>query len=149
MQLQYGIYHFSVFLCLLFSYSLIILFSSSYLHVCSSLFPRFSVLFCLLWSFLSFVSFILNTCLKCWIHQHKAFVSFVKELGRDIYDLYAEYEDEEEEDRFPVSPSPVLLSPAKHFTLNINVGGTVTLLGLYHKRTAWLDMSKTRLPFCY
>uniref|UniRef100_A0A3Q1IX21 Potassium voltage-gated channel subfamily V member 2 n=1 Tax=Anabas testudineus TaxID=64144 RepID=A0A3Q1IX21_ANATE len=44
-------------------------------------------------------------------------------------DLYAEYaddeEEEEEEDRFPVSPSRLLLSPNKQFTLNINVGGTV------------------------
>ncbi|XP_042365932.1 potassium voltage-gated channel subfamily V member 2 [Plectropomus leopardus] len=49
----------------------------------------------------------------------------MQDLGRDIYDLYAEYENEEEEDRLPVSPSRVLLSPTKHFTLNINVGGTV------------------------
>lgn len=56
----------------------------------------------------------------------------MKDLGRDIYDLYAEYadEEEEEEDRFPVSPSRLLLSPNKQFTLNINVGGTVTSLSL-------------------
>ncbi|XP_056289145.1 potassium voltage-gated channel subfamily V member 2-like [Pseudoliparis swirei] len=59
--------------------------------------------------------------------------SFVKpwnsmqDLGRDIYDLYTEYENEEE-DRLPVSPSCLLLSPTKHFTLNINVGGTVYYL---------------------
>lgn len=77
------------------------------------------------------------------------FVLFVKDLGRDIYDLYAEYEYEEEEDRFPVSPSHLLLSPTKHLTLNINVGGTVTLLSFYHKHTARLDMLKTRLShFC-
>lgn len=54
----------------------------------------------------------------------------VKDLCRDIYDLYAEYEDEEEEeeDRLPVSPSRLLLSPTKHLTLNINVGGTVSSL---------------------
>lgn len=51
---------------------------------------------------------------------------FVKDLGRDIYDMYAEYESEELEDQLPVSPSRLLLSPQKHFTLNINVGGTVT-----------------------
>nr|XP_061800169.1 potassium voltage-gated channel subfamily V member 2-like [Nerophis lumbriciformis] len=45
----------------------------------------------------------------------------MQDLGKDIYDLYAE--DEEED----ASPPHVLLSPAKHFTLNINVGGT-----LYH-----------------
>uniref|UniRef100_A0A665W8Q5 Potassium voltage-gated channel subfamily V member 2 n=1 Tax=Echeneis naucrates TaxID=173247 RepID=A0A665W8Q5_ECHNA len=44
-------------------------------------------------------------------------------------DLYAEYEDEEEkeedEDPLSVSPSRLLISPTKHFTLNINVGGMV------------------------
>ncbi|XP_077352736.1 potassium voltage-gated channel subfamily V member 2 [Festucalex cinctus] len=44
----------------------------------------------------------------------------MQDLGRDVYDLYAE--DEEEED---ASPPCMLLSPAKHFNLNINVGGTV------------------------
>lgn len=54
----------------------------------------------------------------------------VKDLCRDIYDIYAEYEDEqqEEEDRVPVSPSRLLLSPTKHLTLHINVGGTVSVL---------------------
>lgn len=61
---------------------------------------------------------------------------FVKDLGRDIYDIYAEYENEEEEDRLPVSPSRLLLSPTKHYVLNINVGGTVTLLNVYHKHPA-------------
>ncbi|KAK1884328.1 Potassium voltage-gated channel subfamily V member 2 [Dissostichus eleginoides] len=49
----------------------------------------------------------------------------MQELGRDIYDLYAEYESEDEEDRLPVTSSHFLLSPTKHFILNINVGGTV------------------------
>ncbi|XP_078128196.1 potassium voltage-gated channel subfamily V member 2 [Sander vitreus] len=49
----------------------------------------------------------------------------MQDLSRDIYDIYAEYEIEEEEDRLPVSSSHLLLSPTKHFTLNINVGGTV------------------------
>ncbi|XP_028274269.1 potassium voltage-gated channel subfamily V member 2 [Parambassis ranga] len=63
------------------------------------------------------------------------FSTFVKpwnsmqDLSRDIYDLYAEYgdeeEEEEEEDQLLVSPSHLLVSPTKHFTLNINVGGTV------------------------
>uniref|UniRef100_A0A3B4ZFN7 Potassium voltage-gated channel subfamily V member 2 n=1 Tax=Stegastes partitus TaxID=144197 RepID=A0A3B4ZFN7_9TELE len=57
--------------------------------------------------------------------KSRKFVLLVKDLGRDIYDLYAEYEHEEVEDRLPVSPSRLLLSPTKHFTLNINVGGTV------------------------
>ncbi|KAM4528153.1 potassium voltage-gated channel subfamily V member 2 [Odontesthes bonariensis] len=52
----------------------------------------------------------------------------MQDLSRDIYDLYAEYEREEEEDRLPVSPSRVLRSPTKHLNLNINVGGTVYLL---------------------
>ncbi|XP_037835289.1 uncharacterized protein kcnv2a isoform X3 [Kryptolebias marmoratus] len=52
----------------------------------------------------------------------------MQDLSRDIYDLYAEYEREEVEDRLPVSPSRVLLSPTKHLTLNINVGGTVYFL---------------------
>ncbi|XP_054613027.1 potassium voltage-gated channel subfamily V member 2 [Dunckerocampus dactyliophorus] len=43
----------------------------------------------------------------------------MQDLGRDIYDLYAE--DEEDD----ASPTRMLLSPAKDFTLNINVGGTV------------------------
>ncbi|KAL4005060.1 hypothetical protein ACER0C_004773 [Sarotherodon galilaeus] len=49
----------------------------------------------------------------------------MQDLGRDIYDIYAEYENEEVEDRLPVSPSRLLNSPTKHFILNINVGGTV------------------------
>ncbi|XP_075885390.1 potassium voltage-gated channel subfamily V member 2 [Nelusetta ayraudi] len=57
-----------------------------------------------------------NTCVKPW--------SSMQELCRDIYDLYAEYEDEDEEDGCPGSPSQLLLPPAKHLTLNINVGGT-------------------------
>lgn len=106
-------------------------------------------IFVLVFSCLYIVSFISYTSLKCWINRHQVFVLFVKDLGRDIYDLYAEYEYEEEEDRFPVSPSHLLLSPTKHFTLNINVGGTVTLLSFYHKHTARLDMLKTRLShFC-
>uniref|UniRef100_A0A672Z0T5 Potassium voltage-gated channel subfamily V member 2 n=1 Tax=Sphaeramia orbicularis TaxID=375764 RepID=A0A672Z0T5_9TELE len=48
----------------------------------------------------------------------------LQDLTRDIYDIYAEYEHEEDEDQFPVSPCR-LLSPTKHFILNINVGGTV------------------------
>lgn len=56
---------------------------------------------------------------------------FVKDLSRDIYDLYAEYEREEVEDRLPVSPSRILRSPTKHLTLNINVGGTVALLSTH------------------
>ncbi|XP_068588563.1 potassium voltage-gated channel subfamily V member 2 [Cebidichthys violaceus] len=60
-----------------------------------------------------------NTFVKPW--------NSMQDLGRDIYDLYAEYENEEE-DRLPVSPTCLLLSPKKHFTLNINVGGTVYYL---------------------
>ncbi|XP_072228659.1 potassium voltage-gated channel subfamily V member 2 [Leuresthes tenuis] len=61
-----------------------------------------------------------NTLVKPW--------NSMQDLSRDIYDLYAEYEREEVEDRLPVSPSRVLRSPTKHLTLNINVGGTVYLL---------------------
>ncbi|XP_070707120.1 potassium voltage-gated channel subfamily V member 2 [Pempheris klunzingeri] len=64
-----------------------------------------------------------STTLKPW--------SSMQDLGRDIYDIYAEYEDEneeEEEDSLLVSPSRLLLSPTKHFALNINVGGTVYYL---------------------
>uniref|UniRef100_A0A672JR95 Potassium voltage-gated channel subfamily V member 2 n=1 Tax=Salarias fasciatus TaxID=181472 RepID=A0A672JR95_SALFA len=60
---------------------------------------------------------LINAFVKPW--------NSMQDLSRDIYDLYAEYEDEEVEDRLPVSPSRLLLSPTKHFTLNINVGGTV------------------------
>lgn len=44
----------------------------------------------------------------------------MQDLGKDVYDLYAE---DEEEDALP---PPMLLSPAKHLVLNINVGGTVS-----------------------
>ncbi|KAA8584643.1 hypothetical protein FQN60_008428 [Etheostoma spectabile] len=44
--------------------------------------------------------------------------TFVKPWNSMQYEI-------EEEDRLPVSPSHLLLSPTKHFTLNINVGGTV------------------------
>lgn len=54
----------------------------------------------------------------------------MKDLCRDIYDLYAE-DEEEEEDRLSAPPSHLLFSPAKHLTLNINVGGTVSSLPLY------------------
>lgn len=64
----------------------------------------------------------------------------MKDLCRDIYDLYAEYEDEEEEeDRLTASTSQLLLSPTKHLTLNINVGGTVILLN---------SLSKERNSYC-
>ncbi|TNM92398.1 potassium voltage-gated channel subfamily V member 2 [Takifugu flavidus] len=56
-----------------------------------------------------------DTCTKPW--------SSMTELCRDIYDLYAEYEEEEVQDQF-VSPH-LLLSPVKHLYLNINVGGTM------------------------
>ncbi|XP_061589479.1 potassium voltage-gated channel subfamily V member 2 isoform X1 [Cololabis saira] len=52
----------------------------------------------------------------------------MQDLSRDIYDLYAEYEREEVEDRLPGSPSRILRSPTRHLTLNINVGGMVYLL---------------------
>ncbi|KAM4532136.1 potassium voltage-gated channel subfamily V member 2 [Fundulus diaphanus] len=63
---------------------------------------------------------LINTFVKPW--------NSMQDLSRDIYDLYAEYEREEVEDRLPVSPSRVLVTPTKHLTLNINVGGTVYLL---------------------
>ncbi|XP_041826656.1 potassium voltage-gated channel subfamily V member 2 [Melanotaenia boesemani] len=63
---------------------------------------------------------LVNTFVKPW--------NSMQDLSRDIYDLYAEYEREEVDDRLPVSPSRVLRSPTKHLTLNINVGGTVYLL---------------------
>lgn len=56
---------------------------------------------------------------------NRMFCFILKDLSRDIYDIYAEYENEEVEDRLPVSPSHLLNSPTKHFVLNINVGGTV------------------------
>lgn len=49
-----------------------------------------------------------------------------KDLGRDIYDIYAEYEDEGPEDGLGVSHCHLMLSSTKH--LNLNVGGTVILL---------------------
>lgn len=69
---------------------------------------------------------------------------FLKDLSRDIYDLYAEYEREELEDRLPVSPSRVLLSPNKHSTLNINVGGTVRLFN-----TWVLTRSSIKIMSCF
>ncbi|KAM9841108.1 potassium voltage-gated channel subfamily V member 2-like [Aulostomus maculatus] len=49
----------------------------------------------------------------------------MQDLSRDIYDLYAEYEDEGEDDGRLAPPSHLVVSPAKHLILNINVGGTV------------------------
>ncbi|XP_058472750.1 potassium voltage-gated channel subfamily V member 2 isoform X1 [Solea solea] len=66
-----------------------------------------NVFVCLL--FLNFLS-----CLFC-----------LKDVSRDIYDLYTEYEDEDEE-TFPKSQSDA--SPNKHGVLNINVGGTLYFL---------------------
>ena len=47
----------------------------------------------------------------------------MQELSKDIYDIYAEYEDEEEDGVLasPRMPS----SPSKNYMLNINVGGKV------------------------
>lgn len=47
----------------------------------------------------------------------------MQELSKDIYDIYAEYEDDEEE-RLLSTPSK-LSSPTKNYMLNINVGGKV------------------------
>ncbi|CAK6974613.1 potassium voltage-gated channel subfamily V member 2 [Scomber scombrus] len=61
-----------------------------------------------------------NSTIKPW--------NSMQDLSSDVYDLYADDDDddeEEEDDRFPASPSRLVLSPIKHFTLNINVGGTV------------------------
>ncbi|MEQ2206409.1 hypothetical protein XENOCAPTIV_028973 [Xenoophorus captivus] len=69
---------------------------------------------------------LINTFVKPWNSMQVR--HSLSDLSRDIYDLYAEYEREEVEDRLPVSPSHVLVSPTKHLTLNINVGGTVYLL---------------------
>ncbi|XP_069016952.1 potassium voltage-gated channel subfamily V member 2 [Embiotoca jacksoni] len=60
---------------------------------------------------------LINAFVKPW--------NSMQNLSRDIYDLYAEYEYEEVEDRLLVSPSHLLLSPTRHCVLNINVGGTV------------------------
>lgn len=65
----------------------------------------------------------------------------VKDLSRDIYDLYAEYEREEVDDRLPVSPSRILRSPTKHLNLNINVGGTVTGPAFFFFLTQTCDWS--------
>ncbi|XP_062334146.1 potassium voltage-gated channel subfamily V member 2 [Osmerus eperlanus] len=47
----------------------------------------------------------------------------MQELSKDIYDIYAEYEDEEEDG---VLASPRMpCSPSKNYMLNINVGGKV------------------------
>ncbi|KAM8743968.1 potassium voltage-gated channel subfamily V member 2 [Acanthopagrus schlegelii] len=83
--------------------------------------------------------------------------SSMQDLCRDIYDLYAEYEDEEEEDRLTASTSQLLLSPTKHLTLNINVGGTAyrlpyTLAARYPKtrigRLATCSDHSRRLDLC-
>ncbi|XP_011480441.1 potassium voltage-gated channel subfamily V member 2-like [Oryzias latipes] len=63
---------------------------------------------------------LISTLVKPW--------NSMQDLSRDIYDLYAEYEREEVDDRLPVSPSRILRSPTKHLNLNINVGGTLYLL---------------------
>lgn len=58
--------------------------------------------------------------------KRELFVFCEKELSSDVYDLYADDDNDEEDGRFPASPTRLVLSPTKHFTLNINVGGTVT-----------------------
>ncbi|RVE68581.1 hypothetical protein OJAV_G00093310 [Oryzias javanicus] len=46
----------------------------------------------------------------------------MQELSRDIYDIYAEYEDEEDES--PSMGFPRQISPSKkNYVININVGG--------------------------
>ncbi|KAK7120160.1 hypothetical protein R3I94_020243 [Phoxinus phoxinus] len=47
----------------------------------------------------------------------------MQELSKDIYDIYAEYEDDEDE-RLLSTPSK-LSSPNKNYMLNINVGGKI------------------------
>ncbi|KAK6315745.1 hypothetical protein J4Q44_G00132690 [Coregonus suidteri] len=47
----------------------------------------------------------------------------MQELSQDIYDIYAEYEDEE--DVVMASPTRALSSLVKNYMLNINVGGKV------------------------
>ncbi|KAG5261801.1 hypothetical protein AALO_G00288550 [Alosa alosa] len=46
------------------------------------------------------------------------------ELSKDIYDIYAEYEDEDDDKIMAMTPMR-LASPAKNYMLNINVGGKV------------------------
>ncbi|KAM4634148.1 potassium voltage-gated channel subfamily V member 2 [Polymixia lowei] len=57
------------------------------------------------------------------VYAQKPWTS-MQDLGRDIYDLYADYEDVED-DGLLGSAVPLLSSPTKHHTLNINVGGKV------------------------
>ncbi|KAG9335737.1 hypothetical protein JZ751_004273 [Albula glossodonta] len=54
-----------------------------------------------------------------WVKQWNS----MQELSRDIYDLYAE-DEEEEDERLPMTPIK-LSSPSKNYMLNINVGGKV------------------------
>ncbi|XP_071781907.2 potassium voltage-gated channel subfamily V member 2, partial [Centroberyx gerrardi] len=54
--------------------------------------------------------------------------SSMQDLGKDVYDLYVEEEEEEEEEEDEEEEERLLLSPSKHFTLNLNVGGKVYLL---------------------
>lgn len=64
-----------------------------------------------------------NTWLKPW----NSMTELSKGKDKDIYDIYAEYEDEgldEGFDKIGVSPMRQL-SPAKNYMLNINVGGKV------------------------
>ncbi|KAG7476651.1 hypothetical protein MATL_G00085290 [Megalops atlanticus] len=47
----------------------------------------------------------------------------MQDLSVDIYDIFAE--DDDEDEKMPMSPSRLMSSPPKNYMLNINVGGKV------------------------
>ncbi|CAB1322120.1 unnamed protein product [Coregonus sp. 'balchen'] len=61
----------------------------------------------------SALPFTKDSCIKEW--------NSMQELSRDIYDIYSEYEDDEDER--PSALLSRLASPTKNYNLNINVGG--------------------------
>ncbi|XP_019716080.1 potassium voltage-gated channel subfamily V member 2-like [Hippocampus comes] len=54
-----------------------------------------------------------ESCVRTW--------NSMQELSKDIYDIYAEYEDEDDDVQHGSSKQ---ISPSKNYTININVGGT-------------------------
>ncbi|XP_046871580.1 potassium voltage-gated channel subfamily V member 2 [Hypomesus transpacificus] len=62
----------------------------------------------------SSLPFVKDCCMKEW--------NSMQELSRDIYDIYAEYDDEDDDGRVSCAVSR-LSSPARNYMLNINVGG--------------------------
>ncbi|KAJ8397105.1 hypothetical protein AAFF_G00009590 [Aldrovandia affinis] len=80
-----------------------------------SLFPNYKVCFAASDAKGSGEDYSLPFVKDSWVKQWNS----MEDLSRDIYDIYAEYEDE----ATPPTPPCRLASPVKNYMLNINVGG--------------------------